>query len=118
MESSDITPFTHPVGKIVMYDMFLKDTELQYLLVIGEGGTGKSFSLTRALKNNQVHSEIHILYGNDEDSEPTILSATDESLPIKYITHRLSLSDSEKEEYLAKHPDAWIIKFVGQFPKA
>lgn len=107
----DVPIMTHAIGKMAMYDMFLKEEELQFLIVVGESGTGKTAALQLVCDGVSSHPQIDIIY---DGKEPTVIPAKNSDAPIKYITHTHTLGD--KEAFLAQNANAWVFEFQGKFP--
>lgn len=106
----DVPVMSHAIGKMTMYDMFLQE-DAKFLVVVGEGGTGKTAALKLVCEGVKHHPQIEMIH---EGEEPIIIPAKDSDAPTKYIAH--SWSYGEKERSLFEQSDAWVIKFENQFP--
>jgi ABC-type antimicrobial peptide transport system ATPase subunit len=107
----DVPVLSHAIGKMAMYDMFLKEEDAKFLVVVGEGGTGKSIALKLVCDGVKQHPQIEMVY---DDIDSVIIPAKDSDAPTKYIAH--SWSYGEKERSMFEQSDAWVIKFENQFP--
>jgi hypothetical protein len=107
----EVPMMTHPIGKMALYDMFFKEEDAKFLVVVGEGGTGKTAALQLVCESCTSHPQIEMIH---EGEEPTIIPAKNCDGPTKYIAHKLEFG--EKEAALMQKTDTWVVGFQGQFP--